>query len=60
MNSQYKNTNSKDDFEIQNRFETSDLKISGIQKKSNSNSINKHFRLKIPYTQYEFLTLNNN
>ena len=32
MNSQCENTNSKGDFVLKNRFETSVLKISGIQK----------------------------
>ena len=32
VNSQFENTNSKDDFVVKNRFETLVLKICGIQK----------------------------
>jgi hypothetical protein len=36
VNSQHKNTNSKDDFELKNLFETSVLQISGCKNKSES------------------------
>ena len=63
VNSQLENTYSKGDFVLKDRFKTFVVKILSIEKYLRfgmKNSINKHLRLKIHYTQHTFLTLSNN
>ena len=50
MNSQLENTNSKVDFVLKNRFETFVFKISGLQKKSDSDLVDmtSYLGLKFP------------